>query len=405
LTGRERLPLLAVAILVLAVGALLAATLGRVGPRGPDEAHYLVYTRLVDSQGVAAYGDLFEDYVGDESRWLFPNPLRLGYISVAAVAAKLGGASFETLSWLSLVAHLLCIVAGYAFARRTLGDPRALLVAVLLAFSPLWMALARRGLTDSLATLSAILAIWTFWEALFERDRWRWHALFAVSFGFGMLVKESSVLLAIPLLAVLVYEGLARGRREGIAPMLLALAAPMAGCFALWWIAAGSLDVLFRLVGIILESPSGNEYALRYGGGPWTRYLVDFLLLSPLPTLLAVAAAGVALVRGRQGEAVVAYLVAIGAGVLVAYAGFTKNVRYVAVLDLPIRMLAVWLVWEVLRPRGARIALVAGGALTGLMAVADCSSFWTLFVEGGLYDPMTISLLLFRGLLPHAATP
>ena len=216
--------------------------------------------------------------MGDQERWLYPNPLRLAFITLSAIAAKIGGASFETLSFISLLAHLLCIVAGYAFARRVLGDPRALYVAVLLAFSPLWMALARRALVDSLATLAAVLAIWTFWEALRGSSRWR--ALFAVCFGFGMLVKETGVLLAVPFAAVLLFEVLARDRREILLPMSLALGAPIAFCGALWWVAAGDLGVLVELVGIVLSSPSRNEYATAYGGGPWSRYILDFLLLS-----------------------------------------------------------------------------------------------------------------------------
>jgi 4-amino-4-deoxy-L-arabinose transferase-like glycosyltransferase len=397
--SRQRLPLVGLALLVVLVGALLASTLDDVGARGPDEAHYRTYMSLVDQQGAAAYASFFSDYVDNPERWLFPNPLRLAYITLIGAAAKVFRPSFETLSWISLGAHLLCIIVGYAFARRTLGNPRALLIATLIAFSPLWMALARRGLGDTLSTLAAILSIWTFWEALFDREGWRWHALFATSFAFGMLVKETAVLLAIPFAAVLVYEGIARGRRELLLPMTLALGAPVVFCVALWWIAAGSLDQLFRLVGIILESPARNEYAIQFGGGPWTRYLLDFLLLSPLPTLLAIAAAGVLVVRGRGADPVVAYLLAISACVLVSYEAFTKNVRYVAVLEFPIRVLAIWLVWEVLQRRGARVALLGSATLVALMAWADYASFTAIFVEGGLYEAMTAPLLEFRGLL------
>jgi 4-amino-4-deoxy-L-arabinose transferase-like glycosyltransferase len=401
----ERLPLVGLALLVVGIAALLASTLDDVGARGPDEAHYRTYMSLVDQQGAAAYGSFFSDYVDNEERWLFPNPLRLAYITLIGVTAKWLGPSFETLSWISLVAHLLCILAGYAFARRTLGDPRALLIAALIAFSPLWMALARRGLGDTLSTLAAILAIWTFWEALFERERWRWHVLFATSFAFGMLVKETAVLLAIPFAAVLAYEGIARKRRDVLLPMALALGAPVVFCGAVWWIAAGSLDLLLRLLGVILESPASNEYAIRYGGGPWFRYLLDFLLLSPLTTLLAIAAAGALVVRGRRADPAVAYLLAVGAGVLIAYGAFTKNVRYVAVLDFPIRVLTIWLVWELLRPRGARVALLASGALVILLAWADYTSFHAIFVDGGLYEAMSAPLLEFRGLLPNRVAP
>src|SRR5574342_1018481 len=133
-------------------------------------------------------------------------------------------------------------------------------------------------------------------------------ARFAAAFGAGLLIKETTLLCAIPCAAICAYERSA-GRRE--LPLLAwggALAAPLAVCGALWWLAAGDAATLAGVVRVILVSPAGNAYAQAYGGGPWYRYAIDLLLLSPWPTLLGIAALGPAALRLRErkpGDAVV----------------------------------------------------------------------------------------------------
>ena len=59
----------------------------------------------------------------------------------------------------------------------------------------------------------------------------------------------------------------------------------MAGCAALWLFAAGDLGTLLQVVRGIVSSPAENAYAKLLGLGPWYRYLLDYLVLSPWPTL------------------------------------------------------------------------------------------------------------------------
>jgi hypothetical protein len=154
----------------------------------------------------------------------------------------------------------------------------------------------------------------------------------------------------------------------------------------------------------IVSSPANNDYARLLGGGPWYRYLLDFALLSVWPTLLALGAVGALALRLRRGvwEAGPLYLALLLAGLLFAFAFFTKNVRYVALLELPIRALAVWLVWELMPGRPA-VRHLAAGLLVALICWADYATFRGLFVEFSANDPMSAWLLTFRGLLPAPA--
>lgn len=384
--------LLAVAVAVL-VGSSAA---GIHYAAGADEGHYLAYARVLAERGPGVLPELFRAYVDDAERRFYPNPLRLGFLVPAGLWTALRGARFEALSELSLLSHFLAILAAYGFGRRLFGDPRALFAAALFGFAPLGMGLARRALMDSAATLTLLLAVWAFWEMLRRPGSARQRLLFMLAFGGAVLVKETGVLLLIPFAVLLALEA----RRASLPPCALgaALVAPLAVCAALWVLAAGGPGTLLRVVETILSSPSTNPYANLVGGGPWYRYVLDFLLLSPWPTLLAVGACIQLALPGERDPGRVLLAVWI-AGLLLGFGFFTKNVRYVAVLDFPIRALAVCVLWDLLR--GWRAAGAAACALVvALLCAFDAWSFWTLFVSGGIYDPASLYLLSIRGIVP-----
>jgi len=390
--------------LALLVGALLASTLASVRyVENPDEAYYLAYAGYIAEHGLGGFRSLFHDYLVEPARWLYPNPLRLGYILLSTGWTSLFGASFAALSLLSLVCHVLLVGVSYLFLRGLLGPPRALAGAALIAFSPLLLGLGRRALLDLPATLAGLLVLWSF-VALLRAPRSRCAlARFGAALGAGLLIKETTLLLALPCAAICAGERLA-GRRD--LPLLAAsgaLAAALLSCGALWWLAAGDAATLAGVVRVILASPASNAYAQAYGTGPWYRYPIDFLLLSPWPTLLGIAALGPAALRaGRRapGDAVVWLALAV-AGVLVAYEPFTRNVRYVAICEVPLRALAAGLVFDLTRADAGRRGLALAAAAVALLGFADWLSFRQIFVEGNLYDPMTAALLFLRGFSPH----
>ena len=231
----------------LCIGALLAATIhGDPFKRGPDEAHYLVYAKLIGNGGPGAFREAFTGFVGDENRWRFPNPLRIAYLGTAALWTRAFGPSMTSLSYLSLVSHLLLMAATYGLARRAVGNPRALFAAVLVGCSPLLLGIARRALLDGFATLFSLLAVWSFLEAV-ARDGARRRWLFAATFALAILAKETGVLLAPAFAAWLALERFARGRPLPVLPWIAALGAPLLFCGLVWVVGAGGTDTLLRL--------------------------------------------------------------------------------------------------------------------------------------------------------------
>jgi 4-amino-4-deoxy-L-arabinose transferase-like glycosyltransferase len=386
---------------VLAVAALVAGTLGSVRyVENPDEAYYLAYASYVGEHGVAGFRTLFRDYLAEPARWLYPNPLRIGFITLASAWTGVRGASFEALSQLSLVCHVLLLGSAYLWLRGLLGRAQALLAVALIGCSPLLAGIARRAWIDAAASLAGLLVLWSFVASLRQPERGGPRALFALTFGCGILVKETTLLLALPCAALLAWERF--GARQNAIPLAgcaLALVAPPVVCAGLWWLAAGDLHTLVGVMRVILESPASNAYALAYGGGPWIRYLVDLLLLAPWTTALGIAGLGLAArgVRERTPGDARVWLAIVLLGILVAFAPFTKNVRYVALIEVPLRALTTALVWELAAASRGRRGLAIAVALLLALCAVDWLAFQRIFVEAALYDPMTAPLLVLRG--------
>jgi hypothetical protein len=222
------------------------------------------------------------------------------------------------------------------------------------------------------------------------------------AFAFMVLVKELAVLLAIPFVAFVLIERFWRREPLSLPAFALTFALPGVVAGALFALAAGGMSPLIETTRIVLASPGTNEYALKFGAGPWFRYLIDYLCLSPATTLLAIAFAGVFALRLRSGgyERPLVFLGLLAVLFLVEFSFFTKNVRYAVVLELPIRVFAVCMLSEVLRT-GSRVrsAVLCGAAIAALCWL-DWKTFDLYWVDYYGYDPHSHFLLGVRHVIP-----
>ena len=141
---------------------------------------------------------------------------------------------------------------------------------------------------------------------------------------------------------------------------------------------------------------------------------MDFTALSALPTLLGVAGFALALERIRRHDAdgegaagdaerrLLCFLALLFVALLAETALLTKNVRYVALLELPLRLFAVGAIWHLVPVRGTLARVGATAALVALLVLVDVRSFEELFLRHGLYDPMSAPLLELRGVVPSS---
>jgi len=300
--------------------------------------------------------------------------------------------------------HLATVLATWFFARRAFGALHGVWIATSLAFSPLLLGIGRQALMDGTVLFASSLSVWLFLEAV-ERplDR-RPRILFALSFLVAILVKELAAFLCLPFLAYVAWQRWWRRRPLSIPAFVALLALPGLVALPLLVLAAGGVEPLAATFRGILAGPATNPYTVQLGSGPWYRYLVDYLVLSPGPTLCALFFAGALALRERRREAAPApvFLLVLACLLLFQHAFVTKNVRYLMVLELPLRTFAVLWLAELLASRRpiARAALV-GLAVAGL-AWLDVRTFEYVFVENRAYDPVTYPLLVLRHMVPWA---
>ncbi len=395
----------AVAALVSGIGVALRGTLDSVQYQPhSDDGYYLRYMQEVAERGLGAVPGQFTFYLSEPRHWIFPPPSRVGFTLVCALWGELFGVSLRTISLLSLASHLALVVVSFAFAQRWLSPVRAVLVGALMGFSTLHLGLARLALTDVFISLVQVASIGLFIEYL-RAPASRWRAVaFASVFAFALLTKEISVLLAIPFVGCAALARWGERRAVPIGRTVAVLVLPVVACVLGWWLAAGDFTTVWRVVKIVLLSPGTNDYALQFGSGGWFRYPVDELLMSPWTTILGLGGVMLALWRWRRGELdPIALALAL---VYIAQVGvlgqFTKNLRYVAVLEFPLRVLAVGLIWDLCgAQRSARGRLIAGAVVLALCVFAwrDFQSLWLEFL---LYDPVTGALVLGREMAPRA---
>jgi hypothetical protein len=399
------------AIFVVAL-ALLAWILVRSLPSAvrdehSDDGYYLRYMTMVRQGGLSAFPGLFEWWNGTKDAWIFPPPSRIGFVVVSALWSIPFGTSFDALQSLSLASHLLLCVVNYAFARKHLGEPKALLLGLSLAFSPLLMGISRLALTDSFNALCMTTTVWLFVGLSKDPGKLARGIPFMLALAFMVLTKELSVFLCVPFLAFVAYERFGRKEPRSTLRFALWFAIPGLIVLASFLLAAGSSARLLETMRIVLASPATNAYAIKYGEGPWFRPVLDFLLFSPGPTMLAIAGLGLVIVRWRAGayDRILVLFAFVAAIFVLELSFFTKNIRYSVVLELPLRLFAILFLAEIAGGlRTTRSVAVAFAAVL-LLCWLDWQTFDAMWVKARLYDPVTAWLGFLRHLVPMTRTP
>ena len=354
-SSRFLAPLVFALALAVAAGVIGTSLPGANLDPDSDDGYYLMYMQEIQGRGLSAFPGLFDEWNRVPENWDYPPPSRIGFIAATALWGALFGPTMAALQWFSCTAHVLGAVVNYLFARRHLGEPKALFAGVLWSFSPLLMGLARQPLTDSLIALCMSLSVWLLLELVEAPASRPRRILFMAALAFMVLVKELSVLLTVPFVAFVLIERYWRREPLDLWAFALTFALPGVVAGAIFVLAAGGPRDLLETTRIVLESPASNDYAVKFGAGPWFRYLIDYLCLSPATTLLAIAFAGVLALRLRGGDydRALVFLGLLAALFLFELGFFTKNVRYGVALELPLQDLCRVHAERAPRARGA----------------------------------------------------
>lgn len=364
---------------------------------GFDEKVYVAYVDRLAANGIASYPSVFHDYIEQVSKaeFVFLPPSRAGFIVPAwALTRVTKWNSYEALRIVSAAGTWLLAIAGFLFARRWVTPRMALAVLGLLMCAPLQIHLSQWAFIDGLAAFWVLLTVGSVWECLQQPRRIGW--AIATSIGaFGLLVTKQEIFAFIGLFLIV---ALLLAKRLGFStnrwPAFIAIAcASILGTLTLILI-AGGVSPFLETFRIYFERSQNLPYAIATGDGPWNRYLMELVLVSPLVFLLALCG----IFRGQPAGSVGRYwlLFLVTTYLIMCNVRYGMNLRYTAMWDFPLALFAVMAISSLTTRR--RRPTVWAAALTGFVCLVTFRQYNAIFRE--LYDPVPEYMLRAVRIMP-----
>jgi len=359
---------------------------------GYDENLYRRYVDELARHGVTVYPDLAESYLEIQNRLpgaILP-PTRFVYV-FSGYLWKLAwkGDSLAALHSVSSIFSILLLLLSALFAWRLGGQVMSLSVTALMAVAPTQIHMSQHALIDGVFAFWATVTLWLLWENLRHPDRPGWLAAYAVSLAVMVLTKENAMFAYIGLMFIL---GVNRWFKFGTVTRALlgvTFAGPLAGVVALIFL-CGGVDTFFQVYRLLVSKASVLPYAVATGDGPWYRYLMDLLLVSPIVFLLAWGA--IFRLDMTDKAALFLLLFVTGSYLIMCNVRYGMNLRYTNMWDLPLRYLAVLCLADLVRSVRWRSDLVFAGAIASL-SLFDLRQYRIFFVEHNLYELVSGGLL------------
>jgi 4-amino-4-deoxy-L-arabinose transferase-like glycosyltransferase len=358
---------------------------------GFDEALYRDYVNTVATYGLTAYPEIVERYIERQrtlNRALLP-PTRFLYIFCAyAWHTVFGSEALDALRNVASVFGILTLLVATAFAWRIRGPAFAISVAALMSVGPTLIHMSQHALIDGVSGFWALLSLWLLWENLNAPRNWRWLLAYALSLSCMVLTKENAFFAYVGLLALIAAN---RWLRFGVVTrelLLATVAGPLLGVVVLIFLCGGVGNFITTYRDLVSQA-SHLQYAIMTGDGPWHRYLVDLLLVSPIVLLLALAKV-FRLDRQQKPELFLALFVAASYA-LMCNVRYGMNLRYANMWEMPLRTLAVAQL-ETLFAFHRRRSLWIGIAVVVICA-SDLRQYITMFVQYPLYELVTAQLM------------
>ena len=265
----------------------------------------------------------------------------------------------------------------------------------LMSTAPLHVYLAQRSLIDGYFAFWAVIVLWLLWRNLRGKRHWGRLAAYGISLTMLVLTKESAAFVFLALLGVLAVSRLLRLGEVSLELVAATLLGPALAIGILCLLMGGPHEFIsfFQLFAARNEA---SDYSIATQDGPWFRYLIDFILISPLVAVLAIGAIFQLRVTDRLNM-VMALFLGFSFAVM-ACVEYGMSLRYAAYWDIPLRWLALTqILLFAERFRKLNSAIIATSLLL-LVCASDLWQYDVYFVKAKLYDPITTNLVYAAGL-------
>jgi 4-amino-4-deoxy-L-arabinose transferase-like glycosyltransferase len=359
---------------------------------GFDEGLYVEYVNKLDKLGLSAYPLIVKDYVERQERLQrsILSPLRFLYIFSGYLwHLSFGTDTLDALKYVASLFSILTLVVSIGFAWHLKGKAWALAIGSFMCVAPTQIHMSQHALVDGFFTFWALLVLWFFWENLQAPHDWRWLVGYIIELALLVLTKENSFFVWIALVALLIIN---RRLQFGTVTRELVIATilgPLLGVVGLIFL-AGGISELIHTYRYSVAQNYALHYAILTGDGPWYRYLVDLLLVSPIVLILALGTI-FRLNRALKPELFMSIFVA-ASYVVMCNVKYGMNLRYANMWDMPLRFLAFsQIVAMASWAKQFRTVIIAVAVV--LLAAIEFRQYLILAVRYPLYELITHDLL------------
>jgi 4-amino-4-deoxy-L-arabinose transferase-like glycosyltransferase len=183
---------------------------------------------------------------------------------IQAASARLLGFSGLSILLPEALAGVGSVALVYVLVRRAFGQGAGLLAALMLAITPVSVAVSRSNTIDSLLVFTLLLAAWTAVKAA-ETGRLRWLLLTALIVGLGFEIKMLEAYLVVPALGLLYLLAAPRSWLVRAGHLALACVVLVATSFA-WPVAVDLTPASQRPWVDSTQDNSAVDLALGYNG-------------------------------------------------------------------------------------------------------------------------------------------
>jgi 4-amino-4-deoxy-L-arabinose transferase-like glycosyltransferase len=431
-----RLPLVAPELLVLLVVAAVL-DLWALDRNGWANTYYSAAVRSMSTD----WHDFFYNSFDSSGVMTVDKPPLALWVQALSVRA------FGMSSWSMLVPQALMgvgtVALAYDLTRRMFGRPAGFIAGLVLATTPITVAISRHNNPDALVVLCSVAALWFTVRAL-QDGRTRWLIWAGVAVGLGFETKMATALLVLPALAAAYLWVAPRGRLTAVRQLLtggavmavVALAWPM----LMWltpaadrpWISGTSDNSIWSLIfgyngvgrvdgqaggpGGAAGGPGGGGgggggMASVFGGDTGLTRLVGSSLGGQAGWLVGMALAGglalVVLTRLRRSDPRSGWLIAAGGAflttaVVFSFAQGIFHPYYVSMLAPFVAVLVGAAGGTALRGgltgRIVGPVAIAGGVITELMVIhqgaSDVNGLIPVIVAAGIAGAAALALAL-----------
>jgi 4-amino-4-deoxy-L-arabinose transferase-like glycosyltransferase len=359
---------------------------------GFDERLYRGYVNSLARTGVASYYAVVDHYIEVQKSLtdaILP-PVRFLYIFTAYVWHSLFGCqALEALHQVAAFFSVLTLGLVTVFTWRLRGSTWALGIGALTAFAPTQLHMSQHALIDGFFAFWALLCLCFLWENLRAPHDWRWIAAYGLALALLVTTKENSFFVWVALAVLIVVNRWLQFGTVTRELLLVTIAGPLLGVVTLIFL-AGGLDNLIDTYRLLVGKASQMPFAIQTGDGPWYRYLVDLLLVSPVILILALGSI-FQLDRTKKPELFMSIFIA-ASYLVMCNVKYGMNLRYANMWDMPLRFLAFGSLVGLVAPIRRHRHILLGVAVVLICAI-ELRQYYILAVQYPLYELVSEELL------------